>query len=63
MLKISGKFCECDSAECPLNAEGQLCSAHGHCECGKCACEAGFIGADCSCSEDPAPCTENTVSF
>ncbi|KAI1723377.1 integrin plexin domain-containing protein [Ditylenchus destructor] len=58
---IKGKYCECDSANCPLGVDGRFCSGRGECDCGKCVCERGYSGDDCSCSDDPTPCTENQV--
>uniref|UniRef100_A0A183CAI7 INB domain-containing protein n=1 Tax=Globodera pallida TaxID=36090 RepID=A0A183CAI7_GLOPA len=58
---LSGRYCECDNTNCPLNVEGRMCGGRGACECGKCVCEHGYSGDDCACDDDPAPCAENGV--
>lgn len=40
-----------------------MCSSKGECRCGKCACESGYAGDDCSCTDDNTPCIENGVNF
>jgi hypothetical protein len=58
---VQNEFCEDENAKnanCPVDSDGKLCSGQGECRHGTCSCEDGFIGSDCSCKDDPAPCTD-----
>ena len=48
--QYQGKFCECDNISCP-KVNGLFCNGFQHeCNCGKCICDAGWTGADCTCT-------------
>nr|XP_040058195.1 integrin beta-5 [Gasterosteus aculeatus aculeatus] len=53
--KIYGSYCECDDFSCARH-KGVLCSGHGECHCGQCKCHAGYVGDNCNCSTETAPC-------
>jgi len=37
----------CRNNQCPAS-NGAVCSSHGVCTAGKCACDIGYFGVDCS---------------
>lgn len=57
---MSGEFCECEGMSCPMT-NGKLCSGQGECSCGKCRCEEGYTGDDCSCILETRTCMESGV--
>ncbi|XP_047507417.1 integrin beta-PS-like [Pieris napi] len=52
---FSGDFCQFDDNACPRPG-GLLCSGHGRCQYGTCACEPKWIGDDCRCPDDEHSC-------
>ena len=54
-----GQTCDCQQSEdhvslyekCRHGGSSQLCSGHGSCECGKCACQRSFSGQFCECDD------------
>ena len=54
-----GQACDCQQSEdhvsldekCRHGGSSQLCSGHGSCECGKCACQHSFSGPFCECDD------------
>ena len=42
--------------------DDKICGGRGRCNCGRCDCETGFGGEDCSCSLDKRTCMEGNVS-
>eukprot|EP00128_Syssomonas_multiformis_P006912 Colp12_sorted_trinity150504_noHs@24197 len=69
---FSGVNCQCPVKDpvCPTDANGLVCSGHGHCGsqngtdaafCNQCICDPGFSGALCDCSSAPCPSTANGV--
>ncbi|VDK73085.1 unnamed protein product, partial [Litomosoides sigmodontis] len=57
---VRGEFCECENMSCPV-FQGRMCTGQGECRCGKCHCEEGYAGDDCSCALDTSPCREGGV--
>ena len=39
-----------------MDDNGNLCSNHGECNCGKCTCYPGWTGEDCGCPTDVEEC-------
>jgi len=52
---ISGKYCECDSRNCP-RFNGKICNDQGVCKCGKCECFKSYTGEKCECSTNQTQC-------
>ena len=60
--QYQGKYCECDNISCP-KVNGVLCNGFEHeCNCGKCICDAGWTGEDCTCKTDTASCKSSRNS-
>lgn len=54
---ISGEFCQCDNFSCERD-QGLLCGGveKGFCECGRCICNPGWKGDDCTCRSTNDTC-------
>lgn len=53
----TGRYCECDDYACDL-FNGEVCGGRerGICSCGKCRCQYGFFGPDCSLTKEHEQC-------
>lgn len=61
--EIYGKYCQCDNYSCKRYGN-KVCSGEtrGICDCGKCACFAGYTGDACECPDNNSTCIKASDS-